>query len=80
MIAIEIKRPYSEAQSWWQNFTSANVSPFPVDKRGHKDYVNFINSELIPQGGRLHWDYLGGRMLVTFRLDENYTMFLMRWA
>lgn len=80
MIAVKINRPYSEAPQWWKNFTSANVYHTHVNKSTHRDYVSHINRALIPQGGRLHWDYINSDMLVTFRLDENYTMFLMRWA
>lgn len=84
MIAVEIPRPYSQSPAWWQNFTSSTVSwPVWFSSERHtefKEYVQRLNDHLISQGGRLHWQTEGGRILLTFREDENFTAFLLRWA
>lgn len=81
MIAVEIPRPYSQSPAWWQNFT-AESAKWP-DKCRHaefNEYVRQLNDQLIPQGGRVHWLFQGGKILVTFRRDEDFTLFLLRWA
>ena len=81
MIAHEIVRPYSAAQTWWRNFTSESAN-WP-DHCGHQEfqeYVQQLNDQLIPQGGYLRWYSQGGKILVTFRREEDFTMFLLRWA
>ena len=81
MIAQEIRRPYSCAQSWWQNFTAESARwPDNCRHQEFKEYVQQLNDQLIPQGGYLRWYSQGGKILVTFRREEDFTMFLLRWA
>ena len=87
MIALDV--PYwGPGPSWWNNFKESIKLPEGYDDL-RKDqrktlWRQQVNHELMKYGGRLQPAYMSNPntsdMLVTFRLDSNYTMFLLKFS
>lgn len=87
MIAISV--PYwGDGPTWWKNFKGTIKLP-----EGHHELAKHdrraqwrqqVNHELMKYGGRLQPAYMtrqdNSDMLVTFRIDSNYTMFVLKYS
>ena len=87
MIAIDI--PYwGSKPRWWAKFEESVKFPAGYEELSNRQakpiWRQSINHELMKYGGRLQPAYMSNPntsdMLVTFRLESNYTMFLLKFA
>lgn len=87
MIAISV--PYWGSKPvWWYNFEESIKFPAGFDELSSKKakpvWRQSVDHELKKYGGRLQPAYMSNPntsdMLVTFRLDSNYTMFLLKFS
>lgn len=74
---------HEERPSWWYRFVEDIVrvqdrQHIPKTQR-YSSWIQDVNCKLMLQGGAIRRMDSGG-LLVTFRLDSNYTMFVLKYA
>lgn len=73
-----------ERPVWWENFLS-DITPMqdrqdlPRWER-YGSWLRDIHNKLVLHGGALHRMKAGNEFLITFRVDSNYTMFLLKYS
>ena len=89
MIAIDVPFYGTHGPTWWNNFIAQTNPYVHVDrdlpkKEQRYQWRQYIDQELMKYGGRLQPSYMTNKntadMLVTFRLESNYTMFLLKFS
>jgi hypothetical protein len=75
---------HEERPDWWQHFVKDIVR---IQDRQHltkwerySSWIQDINNKLMLHGGAIRRMEKGNYLLITFRLDSNYTMFLLKYA
>ena len=78
MICIELG--HNEKPLWWDNFMNY-IFPDHRDSilLNRDDWGKIVNSKLLEFGGRLNRNYHKSYFYITFRVESNYTMFLLRF-
>lgn len=79
-----IKVSNVERPVWWNRFTEDIPGPsartdLPKWER-YGSWIQDVRAKLLTHGGALHRRERGNEFLVTFRLDSNYTMFLLKYS
>lgn len=72
-----------QAPEWWVRFTD-DILPYDYREKTKKRYriaewLRDVNAKLIGYGGRMQ-KQADGDYLITFRLDSNYTFFMLKYA
>jgi hypothetical protein len=75
---------HEERPDWWHRFVEDIVR---VQDRQHlpkwerySSWIQDVNDKLMLHGGAIRRMKQGNHLLVTFRLDSNYTMFVLKYS
>ncbi len=83
MIGIPLYK-HEEDPAWWNRFVG-DIEP-PWSRKHQPKWERYgswladVNNKLQLHGGAIHRMEKGNYLLVTFRLDSNYTMFMLKYA
>ena len=83
MIGIPLLN-HEERPDWWPRFIE-DITP-PRDRQHlskwerYGSWVADVDAKLQLHGGAIHRMRRGNDWLITFRLDSNYTMFMLKYA
>ena len=72
-----------QAPKWWVRFTD-DILPYDFREKTKKRHriaawLRDVNAKLIQHGGRIQRQ-ANDDYLITFRLDSNYTFFMLKYA
>lgn len=70
----------NEKPAWWPKFIRYTFGDDLVTVGGRKEWAQRVNAALQEFGGRMQRNWTHNYFFITFRLDSNYTLFVLKFT